>query len=464
MRHGLMIAVLAFALRGSVAAAGTAEAAAREAERADEARAAAAAASAARVEQGVDQALAAARRALLLAAERSRPGAVVTPRAIYYVDGPIVPVENLELAGLAGVRPVQRPTTTDTLLRVRPGVTLSLGNVGGDVRVQVWDRNEVRVVAEHDRADRVVAELTGPQLRLGLRSRQGVPMAVEWSLSVPTWLPLELSNVEGDIRVQGLQAALQAQTVRGDINVEGCRGPLQANSIEGEVHLSDVNGNVSAGSVNNVIRLFRVKGPVEAQTVNGDIQMESVQSPNVDASTVNGRVFYASPYQPRGRYAFTSHNGRIYITVPPDEQNVNVTVQSFNGEVEAPEPLPAPRPSRRGRPVRFTWGEPLALPSPPTAPEAPAPPSPRAARGARGVAPPPPAPEIELESFGGQIRFVTETEMLRALDMQRMALDSLRQQLARERGLERKLVKLGRLQRRAQAEAERAPTPPDGQH
>ncbi|HUK63986.1 MAG TPA: hypothetical protein VLV15_11650, partial [Dongiaceae bacterium] len=235
----------------------------------------------------------------------------------------------------------------------------------------------------------------------------------------------------------------------------------EVHSIEGEVHVSDVSGNVTAGSMNSVIRIVGVTGPVEAQTINGDIQLEKVESANVDASTVNGRVFYASPFQADGRYAFSSHNGKLYVGLPPD-QLVKVKLSSFNGQVESsvPVPMPAPEAHRHlvrfngGRTFYFTSGKPSDPPTPPSPPS-----TPRTPRSPR----PPQAPELQLESFGGLIQLASQAEALHAIDMQRAEYDSLRSSIQRAR---RELARARRMGHTpdADATAEPAPPPPPPPH
>src|SRR5262249_19623513 len=146
---------------------------------------------------------------------------------------------------------------------------------------------------------------------------------------------------------------------------------------EGDVHVEDVNGSVTAGSINRDVRIVRVTGPIEAQSINGDIQMEDVSSANVSASTLNGQVYYASAFQKHGRYALSSHNGKLHVGVENDEP-VNFTVSSFSGEVQASVPLPpvpqAPAPAPYRRAMRFSWPA-EAPPAPPAPPTPPAPPS-----------------------------------------------------------------------------------------
>ncbi len=413
-----------------------------------------------------DMARALERQVLVLRCEQARaagelpPGTVLSRSSLMFLDGPEVPLEALEWAEAARARAVRRPTSTDTVVRVGPGVTLMLSNLSGDIEVMPWNRNEVRIEAQHDRSDRIVTELQDGVLKLGVSSREPSPSVVEWRLTVPVWLPLELSGIESEISVTGMRSSVRAQTMRGDVLITSCQGPLQVHSVEGEVHVSDVSGNVNAGSVNNVVRIVRVIGPVEAQTINGDIQLEKLASPSVDASTVNGRVYFASPFQQRGRYAFASHSGQVYIGVPVD-QHVNVTMSSFNGQVESSLPMPAPRPRVKGRAVRFMLGDLAELPGVPGVPGAPrAPHAPRAPRFSRGpsASEAPGVPELELESFGGLIQLASQEEVLRAIDRQRAVLDSARATLLRARG---EATRAHRWVRTAPAPA-RAPEAPNG--
>jgi hypothetical protein len=383
------------------------------------------------------------------AAERAAIGAsgvVVTNDAILYLDGPEVPRDEVQWADDARSRRIRQAVTTDTTLSVSPGTTLSLANLSGDIVVKVWDRNAVRVDAEHDKNDRFVAVIKEGTLKLGVRSLEGEPADVDWNLTVPSWLPLEISGIESEIAVTGMRASVRAQSMRGDVHVTSCQGPMELNSVEGEVHAEDVNGDVTAGSVNSVVRLVRVLGPIEAQSVNGDISMDDVSSAKVSASTLNGRVYYASKFQPHGRYAFSSHNGKVYVGVDK-MQAMNVTVSSFNGQLESSIPVPPAPPEAPTPPTprTMTWRSwNFSLPAEAASATAPTAPTPAArARAAARMAEPasagraPRAPELELESFGGIIQLASRAEIERALQLRQAMRDSAEavRRLARLRSL-----------------------------
>jgi hypothetical protein len=312
-------------------------------------------------------------------------------------------------------------------------------------------------------SDHLVAAIRGGQLVLKVRSTEGEQADVDWNLTVPRWMPLEIAGVESQIAVTGLQASVRATSMRGDVHVSTCQGPMELTSLEGEVHAEDVSGGITANSINSAVRLVRVLGPIEAQSVNGDIQMDNVSSGKVNASTLNGRVYYASKLQKMGHYAFSSHNGRVYVGVD-QSQPMNVTVSSFNGQLESSIPLP---------------------PAPPEAPTPPTPPSPQSEKAwkttswktwkwsypgdgvpsgsatvttttssrapragsrtphtmvyvpAPGSVDAPRAPELELESFGGMIQLASRAEIEHAIQLRQAMRDSAQavRALSRLRGM-----------------------------
>jgi len=420
------------ALRAEWAAEHASEDAQREAERVQ----ALAERAAARAQENAERLARAAQRAAERAA-MGAPGVVVTDDAILYVDGPEVPRDEVQWADDARSRRMRQPMTTDTVLRVAPGVTLSLANLSGDIVVKVWDQNAVRVNIQHDRSDRLVTAIKNGTLKLGVRSFEGAPADVDWNLTVPAWLPLEISGIESEIAVTGMRAPVRAQSMSGDVHVTSCQGPMELNSTEGEVHAEDVDGDITAGSINSAVRLVRVLGGIQAQSVNGDIQMDDVSSAKVSASTLNGRVYYASKFQPRGRYAFSSHNGKIYVGVDKT-QPMNVTVSSFNGQLESSIPVPPAPPESPTPPAprAMTWRSwnfslpaemvPATPPAPATAPQ-PRTQSMRTTRKMRMTytsSDSPRAPELELESFGGIIQLASRAEIERALQLRQAMRDS----------------------------------------
>ncbi len=311
----------------------------------------------------------------------------------------------IEMAFPAGTRRTYA-ARSETLLTVPKGAVLELSNLVGDILVDGWNKNEVRIVAQHGPRDRMQARVVEMSRRVeavrrrleelkrearerererggadaearqrALAARQkalqeqaartavlqvetlnrlGIPAAVDYNITVPQWMTVKLSGMESDISVAGVRAAIAAESVRGDVNVRGGRGDVQISSVEGEVRAYDCDCDVDASSINNDVELDDVTGALVVQSVNGDIQIGKVKSPSVQASSVNGTVIYRGAFEPRGRYRLASHAGNLVVGVPVDA-GVDVSVATFQGGFRTAFPVQV-GPWRKGEKFNFVLG------------------------------------------------------------------------------------------------------------
>jgi len=307
-----------------------------------------------------------------------------------------------EMAAPAGTRH-EFTARTETLITVPKGIVLELSNMMGDIKVDGWDKDVVRIVAEHSRRDQVrarvlvmrkkseelrrrveelrrgseavrreaeavrrraereerrpeqiVAGLEAGVLQVETLNRMGIPAAVDYTITVPKWMALRLSGMETDITVEGVRSAIAAESIRGDVLVRGGRGALQISSVEGEVRAFDCDGDLQASSINRTIELDDVSGELVVESVNGDIQIGRVKSRSVQASSVSGTVTYRGEFEPRGRYRLASHAGNLVVGVPVGA-GVDVSVATFQGGFRSGFPLEV-GPWRRGQKFNFVLG------------------------------------------------------------------------------------------------------------
>jgi hypothetical protein len=226
----------------------------------------------------------------------------------------------------------------DTTIVVKPGTSLTIENFGGSIDVKTWDRNAVKIAAEHSLRDRVTIVHTGSTLQLKVKSRHWVPATVNYRITAPHWMKLELSGVNTDIDVQDSRAEVRAETVQGDITLRGGSGFASLSSVQGGIEAQDVRGRVEASSVNERVRLINVTGPISAESVNGGIEIEGAHSDSVDASTVNGPVSFDGVVSDRGYYHFATHNGCIDVAMP-EQTNATLSVSTFSGGIDSSFPV-----------------------------------------------------------------------------------------------------------------------------
>jgi DUF4097 and DUF4098 domain-containing protein YvlB len=238
----------------------------------------------------------------------------------------------LVVGAAALLAPMQLPQ--DTTVTVPQGTRLELDAHSGSISVRTWNRSAIQVSADlgSDRY-RIGVEVEGGVARIRREARRGVShpdLLTDYRLTVPVWMDLELSSVEGDITVDNSQGRLNLSTVEGGVRVRGGRDFVSIHSVEGDVVIDGTRGRLEANSVDGEILISNTEGEIFAETVDGDITMESITSSDVEANTVDGNISYRGRVVGQGRYRLGSHDGDITLEVP--ELNGVVSVSTFEGE------------------------------------------------------------------------------------------------------------------------------------
>jgi DUF4097 and DUF4098 domain-containing protein YvlB len=246
------------------------------------------------------------------------------------------------------------PQQFDTTVNVGRGQRLDINAYSGQISVRAWNRNAVRVEAPTSERDRVELSSSATTVSVRTQGRRGPPEDIALRISAPPWMALSLSGVNTSMSVQGIRAPVTAETVEGDVEVNGGDGLISLRSVQGSVTLQGAKGRISVNSVDDDVEVMNSAGDVRAQTVNGDIALRVVDAASVDASTVNGDIWYSGPIRSGGRYALSTHNGDIGLTVG-EGISASVAVSTFNGEFESEFPVPL-RGTRKGKGFNFTLG------------------------------------------------------------------------------------------------------------
>lgn len=220
----------------------------------------------------------------------------------------------------------------DTTVAVAPGTRLQLSSQSGEIVVRTWNRNAIQVSADLSNDERLAVEISGGVAEIRQKSRHGYDETVDYRLTVPTWMELELSTVEGDITVEGTQAKVNLTSVEGNVTVRGGKEFIAVHSVEGEISVDGAIGRIEANSVDGGISITNARGEVQAETVDGDITMDDIHASNVEASTVDGNILYRGTIDRAGRYRFDSHDGDITLETP--QLDATLSVSTFEGEFE----------------------------------------------------------------------------------------------------------------------------------
>ena len=187
--------------------------------------------------------------------------------------------------------------------------SVGLENINGDVTIEVWDQNEVRVYAlksassperlaalliEVDAtADRVFVDTHYPNSReLSSEDRHG-HSEDEYTLTVPRSALLDgIELVNGDLMVDGVEGGIGAQTVNGNVVVRGGDGEMEIETVNGRIEVvlngsADISVETVNGSIRNDYGIEVKKGKYVGSSMEGSV---GGGGPELDIETVNGSV------------------------------------------------------------------------------------------------------------------------------------------------------------------------------
>jgi DUF4097 and DUF4098 domain-containing protein YvlB len=242
----------------------------------------------------------------------------------------------------------------DSTVPVQRGQRLEVHSFAGEIAVKTWDRNAIRVQADPGSGARVEIDAAPTTVTVRTEGRRGVARMVDLVITAPSWLPLDLSGVNTDVNVVGARGPISVETVQGAVDVEGGNGLVSLQSVQGRVVLKGAKGRIEVHSVNESVGISNSSGELTAETVNGDITLSRVDATSVMASSVNGELLYEGTIRDGGRYAFSTHNGDITVTVA-EGANAAVSVSTFNGEFASEFPVTLTE-TRKGKRFSFTIG------------------------------------------------------------------------------------------------------------
>ena len=237
----------------------------------------------------------------------------------------------LATAGLAAAGGDFEETFDQTYL-LPDGGSVALENVNGDVSVEVWERDEVRVYALKSASSfelldglkiKVDAGKTGVEIDTRYPSNRHHDskdhsyMKVEYTLTVPRTARLDdIDLVNGNLSVVGVEGGVSAATVNGNIVVRNCAG---------DTELGTVNGGIEA----HVDRLGLGES-LDMESVNGrlDLHLASSIVADMRAESVNGRLTNDFGIDVRkGKYVGSDFRGTI------GGGGASVALETVNGSI-----------------------------------------------------------------------------------------------------------------------------------
>src|SRR5215510_7293829 len=145
--------------------------------------------------------------------------------------------------------------TTDQTVEVKKGVRLEVHTFTGDVNIKTWNRDAVRVEAEHSERQTIEIRPGEQSLVVRGRSRIGPMSSVDFTITVPTWMAVNVNGMGTDVVLDGVGADVNVETTRGDIRLRGGSGFISVKSVQGSITIENAKGRIEAQTVNDSVRV-----------------------------------------------------------------------------------------------------------------------------------------------------------------------------------------------------------------
>lgn len=215
-------------------------------------------------------------------------------------------------------------------------VSLAMCVLSGDVKINGWDRNEVRVfvkdgsninfsVREKNREsgkpvwialtgeyppvgkhkEKLKSEcIWGSEIEIDLPRNAAVTVkGEEMTISIDSVRKALVKNAGGNITLRNISEGVNALTYQGDVTV---------NDSEGPIYLENSSGNILAFNVKprDVGDTFKVK------TSSGKLFLQEVEHRQMEASSITGSILFSGKLLNGGQYRFSTSNGLVGLTIP----------------------------------------------------------------------------------------------------------------------------------------------------
>jgi DUF4097 and DUF4098 domain-containing protein YvlB len=239
---------------------------------------------------------------------------------------------------------------TDTIMDAEGASRFGLEAFQGQVVIRTWDRDAVRVVADHTDSHSVQFRRSGSTIYVEPETERGMGLAhaVDFQVTLPSRLDIDIEGLAIDVDIQGAEGQIEVSTVHGPIRVMGGRGQISLESVNGEVWLEGAQGNIDVSGVAGGITIRDCTGGIFAESVGGGISLERVSSSDVEVGSVGGTVRFDGEILDGGMYSFGTHGGQIWLTLP-EGIDAQVDVVTLAGDIEVDYPGAPSEPARGDR-------------------------------------------------------------------------------------------------------------------
>jgi DUF4097 and DUF4098 domain-containing protein YvlB len=215
-----------------------------------------------------------------------------------------------------------------------PDGIVEIDNQNGTIHVVGWAKNEIQVVGTLGRrAQGLDFSVSGRRAAISVDT--DIPHATRSDLEihVPAGSRIAIDSFAAEIRVEGVNGALTAETVNGSMLLSGGFQEVEASTVNGDIEVSGNTKHARVESVNGAVTVKGASGEVEASTVNGQLTVAGAAFDRASLETVSGGLRFDGDLRPTAALDAQSVSGAVELVLPASV-SADFSVTSFSGDVE----------------------------------------------------------------------------------------------------------------------------------
>lgn len=253
----------------------------------------------------------------------------------------------LDLETLSGDVTIRRGSARDLVVEI---IREARGTSDAAVKAGLA---ETRVVSE-ERGGRVTIKTAYPRWRRG----SGYAVSVSYVVSAPEGTRISTKSMSGNITIDGIHGELSVTTMSGDVTVTDAARLASAKAVSGDVTLTHVGAEdlLEASAMSGAIVITGVKARrLDIGAISGSVTARGVTADEVKLTSMAEDVMFEGTLTARGRYAFTSHSGDVFLTLD-GKTGFSFEGSTFSGSVRSELALQGTRTDTRGLGMRRAAG------------------------------------------------------------------------------------------------------------
>jgi len=245
--------------------------------------------------------------------------------------------------------PQENAAHTEKLIAVDGKVNVQLCVLEGNLKINGWDRNEVRIfVKDGSRIGFNVIEKskkTGSPVWIeisGVETTKNQPKQSseclhgdEIEIDVPRSASINVKGQETKTVIDSVRKAV-VKISGGDISLRNIAEGIVAVTYEGDVTVENSSGAFNLESATGNILAFEVSpseiGDIfKAKTTNGAIALQGLEHRQIEVNSISGAISFNGDFLSGGSYNFGTSNGVINLTIPADSSCKITASYGFGG-------------------------------------------------------------------------------------------------------------------------------------